>query len=230
MEKMDEALTEAALMKRIATVGLAEWGLYTVLVVRANQRTTATDLAALLGTTDRTITRYLNKLVQCGLIRLDKQTTKFVESTILALYNISFNVHSSLDVKDITADKIDDPPQVPLLAYWCNGYEQRYGTKYRPSNWARDQRSLKLLDAKYGDRLRPIMDVILRLYETRWYSQSYPRPTLGSMVSWLAAQADGYVTLPDVTQPVVVDLQNVSLADFDAKFGLSVMGGDSGGA
>lgn len=77
------------------------------------------------------------------------------------------------------------------LTYWLEAYERQFGSQYGVSNWAKEMGHVKALLKRYSwPVLSGIMDVVLRLYVSRWATQRFTRPTLGALVSWLAAQAE----------------------------------------
>lgn len=211
--------TEAEFTEVIAKVGLAAWGLYNTLLVRQASSIVIAEYSALFGTDSRTLRRYLQSLMDAGLIEINDKQVKYVQNAFYArsIY-ISYTVLINKELKELVPVK---KAGTGLMAYWTASYESRYGVKYVSSSWAVDKRNLKLLDARYGERLQSLIDVVMRLYETRWYSQRYPRPTIGAMVSWLAVQADGFVTA-ETAKPVdsPEPVGEITLDAFDAKFGI----------
>ncbi len=214
-------------LSRVAATGLHEWGLYNTLLAIGETTVNFTKYAALLGITDKTIRKYFAKLEAVGLIRMDGNTVIFTERLVFTGSYISYNVNVNNDINNmepVKTETVKPAKSGGTLAYWCAAYLSRYGIKYAAGNWAIEQRNAKLLDTRHGDRIRPIIDVVMRLYETRWYSQRYPRPTLGAMVSWMAAQADGFVpaVLPPQTGAAGGDVTPdiTELSEFDDKFGL----------
>lgn len=103
-----------------------------------------------------------------------------------------------------------------VITYWCLQYEERYGCKYTP-NWAIETSyAKKLLRAYSPDRLQEIIDVVMRLYDTKWKSQQFLRPSLGQLSSWLAQQVEPFATA-NVVQPQQ-ELVNLDGADIIDKF------------
>lgn len=114
---------------------------------------------------------------------------------------ISSNTIELNPLKEVIATGTSKPKEKPLSStnelfdYWREGYFKQYGTEYRIGSFAREKGQIRTLIKKYGEDvslLKEIVNVVFRLYETKWRSQQFQRPTIGALLSWLAAQAEPF--------------------------------------
>jgi hypothetical protein len=80
-----------------------------------------------------------------------------------------------------------------IIKYWCDMYEQHYGTPYVISSWAATAKQAGKLLVYPDEEIKAVFEVIISLYDTVWTNKQYPRPTLGAVSSWLFVQAQPYV-------------------------------------
>lgn len=114
-------------------------------------------------------------------------------------------------------------PTAVVFAYWCDAYKTRYQTDYRVSNFGRENGQIKRLIAKYDNdatRVKALIDVVMRLYDTKWKTGGYTRPTIGSFTSWIAPQAEAYVLAADTPVQTPADDGTFDLAAYNGEFGL----------
>lgn len=83
----------------------------------------------------------------------------------------------------LTVD-IKTPKEV--ITYFCSQYRKTYSVNYSP-NWKRDVGMVKkkLLDVYTPEQIKGIIDVVFEEYDRRWAREKYPRPSLGSLTTWL---------------------------------------------
>jgi DNA-binding Lrp family transcriptional regulator len=119
-------------------------------------------------------------------------------------------------------------PTNEIFDYWLRQYHEAYGEAYQVSNFGKEKGHVRTLATRYGgdvDLVKAIIDVVIRLYPTKWKSAQFMRPTLGALVSWLALQAEplAKANLQAAADADVVITSDDGLAVFDAydkKWGL----------
>lgn len=109
-------------------------------------------------------------------------------------------------------------PTNELFDYWLARYNEIYGVPYQVSNFAKEKAHVRQLSVRYGndvDIVKAIMDVAIRLYDSRWKSANFIRPTLGALVSWLAAQAEPFARANVQNDPEIVITTDDGIDIFD---------------
>lgn len=101
-----------------------------------------------------------------------------------------------------------------IVAYWCDLYEEHYGTAYVINNWAVVTKQVGKLLIYPDEEIKAVLEVIIALYDTTWANQKYPRPTLGQTCSWLFVQAQPYAVKEN---PGSSESSSNLLEDIEAK-------------
>lgn len=185
----------------------ATW--YTYCVMEASYETaeiteTKAKLAAKLNISVPTLNKYLTAWETVGLIQ--RKPGGFIITQL---------GEAASELKPKAANRL-----VPkdVIAYWCKKYEEHYYTPYYVSNWGLATAQAKMLLAVYSDEdVKGVIDVVMRLYESKWASPNYPRPTLGQLSSWLAQQALPYVERREDAKDEETGAGESLLADLESK-------------
>lgn len=206
-------LTKTESIKLMATLGKETWFTYSAMrilstdnVVDMNQ----VNLSEALGVTDRTIRNHIKNLSAVTiqgepLIKaergFDGNVYRLLELNLCNEFPLPSNNNSFNSFKEILANGKPAKPKKEkkvsntdiIFNYFLESYENRYGEKYRVSNFAREKGQVRNLIRKYNgdiELLKAIIDVVMRLFDTKWKSQKFNRPTIGAVLSWIAAQAE----------------------------------------
>ncbi|WP_170291984.1 helix-turn-helix domain-containing protein [Heliobacterium mobile] len=91
--------------------------------------------------------------------------------------------NTDIDPTDLTHPK-------KIIEYFCEKYRQRYTVNYNP-NWKRDVGLVKnkLMTVYEPVQIRSIIDTVFAEYDTRWKKDTYPRPSIGQLATWLSNEA-----------------------------------------
>jgi len=139
---------------------------------------TQRQLAEVLGWTQRTVGRNMNKLLQAEWNGL-KLLTRSLEGNNIkhSEYNI---------VKSDSKSDVKRMPPKDILIYFDNKYMDTYGVDYQFS-WSRESSMIKnKLTSNYtDDQIKRFIDVIFENYDQKWSNSKYPRPTVGALCTWL---------------------------------------------
>jgi hypothetical protein len=121
------------------------------------------------------------------------------------------DVPTTAEITTETPAQTAKPTPQQLIGYWSDRYEETYDTKYVVS-WKKDAPLMKRLLINYGDEmLRAIIDVVMRMYDKKWKSAAYTRPTIGQLSSWIAQQAEPFAKANlQATQPMQVATEQSS--------------------
>lgn len=172
-------------------------------------------LADLLGISTTSLWRHINTLTKFSvdantrLVSVRKQMDYNIYTVypLLQICNVSSIYISSITLEDNKDKDIEtlqkcnvvkkDTPFMEVWNYWLAKYQETYGVSYKSQNYSRDRGQMKRLLQRYGEdveRLKAIFDVIFRLYDSRWKTNKFLRPTIGQALSWLAVQAEAFIT------------------------------------
>jgi hypothetical protein len=76
-----------------------------------------------------------------------------------------------------------------IISYFCGKYREKYSVNYSVS-WKRDVVLAKKLLADFTpDQVKNIIDITFDVYEEKWANESFPRPTLGQLSTWIPNKA-----------------------------------------
>lgn len=110
----------------------------------------------------------------------------------LALNNNQLTITNNYNQLSNTADadEVTFKNSLEVAKYFAEEYEKQYSTSYT-INFGRDVGLIKSkLFGKFTDKeLKMMVDYTLSEYESRWKNPKFPRPTIGSMVSWIGQEA-----------------------------------------
>lgn len=105
-----------------------------------------------------------------------------------------------------------------IVNFWCDCYQEVYGSSYMISNWAMAQSQVKKLLVYPDAEIRGTLLAAITLYDRMWAKPSYPRPTLGALCSWLYQQAQPYaVVTTDTTVTEASEDHSNLLEEMEAK-------------
>jgi hypothetical protein len=196
--KMIEEINQTTAIRMINDVGKEAWFVYSGLRFMANDsivNLTQDQIAELLGMSKRRLQTHLKTL---HFYRVGE--SPLIE-TIRTAEGYTYEV-TAIKVKRSDSPLLESPKKTStkkvnitnvLFDYWLQAYKEAYGDPYQVSNFAKEKSHVRQLANRYDGDARivmEIMNVVIRLYPTRWKTAQYLRPTLGALVSWLAAQAE----------------------------------------
>lgn len=104
------------------------------------------------------------------------------------------NQENYIQINNITVEDKTLPVELKtvkdVLRYFNRKYYAVFGA-FPSIDWARHGKLVKdkLMPIYTPGQLKQIVDVACEQYQKRWASPNFPRPTIGALVSWLAAQA-----------------------------------------
>lgn len=79
-----------------------------------------------------------------------------------------------------------------LINFWCITYENYYHQPYTIANWAVAANQVKKLLVYKDEEIEGAIEAVIAMYDKKWASARYPRPTLGSLGNFLFTQALPY--------------------------------------
>lgn len=125
------------------------------------------------------------------------------------------NINENQNKQDVIITSSDSLSSKDILHYFAFKYRETYGVDYS-INYRIEGNMVKkkLLAAFESDKLIRIIDTTMALYESKWASDKYPRPTIGALASWLANKVAAFT--PDVTDHKPAQVSDEEL-DYEAK-------------
>lgn len=194
---MTETITQGDFIKLLQDIGPHSWWVYsamTALAVDGQCKVTQEELASQLGVSESSIRRYITKLsrYQVAGKRLVQAAREF-DSNVYHLIDLKVLPGPATSKKEVIQRRATATEEV--WRYWFDKYQERYGVKYKPSNWGKDKGCMKRLVERYEGNvefLKQIIDVVMRMYDQRWKTKQFLRPTIGQLSSWLATQAEPF--------------------------------------
>jgi hypothetical protein len=115
-------------------------------------------------------------------------------------------------------------PHMIVWKHWLTSYHRQFDRTFVSGNYGREVGQIKLLLEKYGgdvDRVKAIIDTVCRLYNAKWATPQFTRPTIGQLVSWLAAQAEPFVQAAETAEVTIETEDGADLFGVhDGRFGL----------
>jgi hypothetical protein len=215
--EMIEEINQTTAIRMINDVGKEAWFVYSGLRFMANDsivNLTQDQIAELLGMSKRVLQRHL-KILQSYRVG----DSPLIESFTTAdghMYEVTALkvTRSSLLAPSQKTSKVN--PTNEVFDYWLTTYRESYGDPYMTSNYGKEKAHVRTLVTRYkGDvnLIKAIIDVVIRLYPTRWKTAQYLRPTLGALVSWLAAQAEPMAK----ANLIVQDEHEIEITDEDGE-------------
>lgn len=96
-----------------------------------------------------------------------------------------------------------------VMQYFYEKYREVFGA-FPSVNWMRHGKLVKdkLMPIYTPEQLKKIIDMSCEQYEKRWASPNFPRPTIGAIVSWLAAQALAVAETEETEQARLTEAMN----------------------
>jgi hypothetical protein len=189
-------INQITAIELVRSVGKEPWFLYSgmrFMAVDSIVNVTHQGMADLLGVSLKFVQRHLKTLQEIvveerPLIRAVRTADGYsYEVTALKVKRDS----TPLLVEKKKATK--SSPTNELFDYWLLQYQEAYGVAYQVTNFGKEKGHIRTLTSRYGadvTLVKEIMDVVIRLYPTKWKTAQFQRPTLGALVSWLATQAE----------------------------------------
>jgi DNA-binding transcriptional regulator GbsR (MarR family) len=210
-------LQQSDAIKLLSSVGKEAWFLYgglRFLAIDSVVNMTLDEIADTIGVSKSFVQRHL-KVLQSYVV--GDETLVHAERTADgSSYKIAeFTVNSRI-VKP--KKKKAASPTNELFDYWLHQYHEAYGSPYQVSNFAREKSHIRTLATRYSgdvELVKAIMDVVIRLYPSRWKSAQFTRPTIGALVSWLAAQAEPLAKANIEGDPEIVITNEEGIDVFD---------------
>lgn len=178
----------------INNVGKEAWYVYSGLCLMANDsivNLTHDQISDLLGMSKRVVQRHLKSLQQFRVS--DRPLLEAVRTSDGYSYVVTTFSVNDIDVLTSPKKVTKSSPTNEVFDYWLKQYHEAYGTSYQVANFGKEKGHARTLAQRYGgdvNTVKAIIDVVLRLYPTKWKTTQFQRPTLGALVSWLAAQAE----------------------------------------
>jgi hypothetical protein len=110
-----------------------------------------------------------------------------------------------------------------VLTFWASKYRETYGVNCS-INWKREVPMIKnkIIKTYTVSQIEQIILTIFQEYDSRWANNSYPRPTVGQLCSWLADKALAVADQVEAEKQAFENAQNVDVIDEDElmkKFG-----------
>jgi hypothetical protein len=102
-----------------------------------------------------------------------------------------------------------------VLDLWCKLYSDQYNESYRISNYGMALKQLKALLQHPDTSIEGGIVAAITLYDSKWKTAQFPRPTIGQMASWLFQQALPYADVAPKADVVAIN-ENL-LNDLEAK-------------
>lgn len=228
---MVEEINQSTAVEMINAVGKEAWFVYSGLRFVANDsivNLTQDQIAELVGMSKRVVQRHLKTL---QMYRVgESPLLRAIQTADGNSYEVTAIVVTRTSPFALTLPKKTSrtSPTNELFDYWLKAYNDAYGDPYQVANFGKEKGHIRTLANRYGgdvSLVKAIIDVVLRLYPSRWKTAQYVRPTLGALVSWLAAQAEplAKANLDVKADPeiVITDLDGEDVfAVYDAKWGL----------
>ncbi|HDR8003399.1 hypothetical protein ACS2BX_25645 [Bacillus cereus group sp. BceL300] len=196
-------LTEQESVDFLYELGKDGWYLYSAMRVLSDGeqlKITQTGLSKRIGVSLRYLQRHLPELEEFKVKGKPLlETTKVSGGKLYSILDVQFTRNSDSEVaatkKPKKKQKVEKPklPTDEVFKYFCEKYQDQYGVEYKVTNFAREKGGINKLIRQYKEDvplLKAIIDVVIRLYESKWRSGSFTRPTIGAMVSWLAREAE----------------------------------------
>jgi hypothetical protein len=189
-------INQITAIELVRTVGKEPWFLYSGLrfmAIDSVVNVTHQGIADLLGVSLKFVQRHLKTLQETivdeqPLIRAVRTADGYsYEVTAIKVTRGS----TSLPVQKKKTSKAS--PTNELFDYWLQKYHEAYDAPYQVTNFGKEKGHIRTLAQRYGadvTLVKSIMDVVLRLYPTKWKTAQFQRPTLGALVSWLSVQAE----------------------------------------
>jgi hypothetical protein len=190
-------LEQSKAIELVRSVGKEPWFLYSGLrfmAVESIVNITHQGMADLLGVSLKFVQRHLKTLQEAKagdepLIRAVRTADGY--SYVVAAIAVSRDASTPLLVQK--KKTVKSSPTNELFDYWLIQYNEAYGTAYPVTNFGKEKGHIRTLSSRYGadvTLVKAIMDVVIRLYPTKWKTTQFQRPTLGALVSWLSVQAE----------------------------------------
>jgi hypothetical protein len=189
-------LEQSTAIEAINSVGKEAWFLYSGLrfmAIDSVVNITHAEMAELLGVSLKFVQRHIKTLQD---FRVGDET---LVRAVRTAEGYSYEV-TAIKVKRGTTPLLKPKkkqtkvsPTNELFDYWLQKYHDAYGAPYQVTNFGKEKGHVRTLASRYGadvEMIKAIMDVVIRLYPTKWKTAQFARPTLGALVSWLAAQAE----------------------------------------
>jgi hypothetical protein len=216
-------------------MGSDAWHLYTIMQQFSDGHTvslTNEQLSEYLGVKSRkTIYNYMSKLQTAKLVTLverkqESNIYRIEPIEVLKMPITSKNLPiPSNSLESFSLKEPEMSNSIPeefttakdVIVYWCKCYEETYKAPYKPA-WGKDSTQVKqkLMGTYSSQQIKNIIEVVFRLYEKRWKSNKYLRPTLGALTSWLHEQAFSLVQENEkeaTPEPVITTEDGVDLLD-----------------
>ncbi len=143
------------------------------------------QVAGLLDITVPTLSKYLAIWESQGLVR--EIPDGFVITQLDGSLNPEVMTKEELPPRQYIAKKVID--------YWCSTYENHYEEPCRVGNWGMTMGQAKRLLSYTDIQIERTIDVVIALYERKWASAKFPRPTFGALASFLFEQAMPYADM-----------------------------------
>jgi hypothetical protein len=190
-------LEQSKAIELVRSVGKEAWFLYSGLrfmAVESIVNITHQGMADLLGVSLKFVQRHLKTLQEAKagdepLIRAVRTAEGY--SYVVTAIAVSRDASTPLLVQK--KKTVKSSPTNELFDYWLIQYQEAYGVAYQVTNFGKEKGHIRTLSSRYGadvELVKAIIDVVIRLYPTKWKTAQFMRPTLGALVSWLAAQAE----------------------------------------
>jgi DNA-binding transcriptional regulator GbsR (MarR family) len=187
-------LEQSDAIQLMDSVGNQAWFLYwkmRYLAIDSVVNLTLDEIADATGISKSAIQRYLKKLKETpvgeGTLVRAERTAEGNSYVVL-----EFTTKQGPVKKPKRQQKAASPTN-ELFNYWLAKYNEAYGSPYPVSNFGKEKKHVRELATRYNNNIelvKAIMDVVIRLYPSRWKSPQFTRPTLGALHSWIAAQAE----------------------------------------
>lgn len=191
-------LEQSTVLEMMSNLGKEAWFLYSGLQymnVDGIVNITHAQIAELLGVSEKYVQRHIKVLQsyrvgESALVRAVRTSEGY--SYVMTPIKVDVGSAPLLEPKK-KKTKAKTNPTNELFDYWLQQYHDSYDTSYPVTNFGKEKGHIRTLSLRYGgdvNLVKAIIDVVIRLYPTRWKSTQFQRPTLGALVSWLAAQAE----------------------------------------
>ncbi len=139
---------------------------------------TQRQLADVLGWTQKTVSNNMEKLLQAEW-NGKKLITRSLEGSKVK--------HSEYQIVKPEAEVKKRISPKAVLMYFDKIHLETYGVKYHHTNGKVNANMVKtkLIDNYRDEQIIKFIDVVFANYEIKWSNKKFPRPTIGTLCTWL---------------------------------------------